>query len=161
MLPSHRFSALRQRVGRGLVATLVLAALAVGPALQAAPPEAAGPQGVMVHLTLEQDGKVLGQPRLFGALGQAMSLRWQSDAASGWAEHWELQLSTTQVDPVRLLLDTRLSRGEPLKPMVRPRLITLAGEPARVDVRSEDGLHTLSITLVARLADQPAPQRVP
>lgn len=161
MLPSHRFSALRQRAGRGLVATLVLAALAVGPALHATPPEAPGPQGVMVYLTLEQDGKVLGQPRLFGALGQAMSLRWQTNAASGWAEHWELQLNTTQVDPVRLLFDTRLSRGQPLQPMVQPRLITAAGEPARVDVRSEDGLHTLSITLMARLADQPAQHRVP
>ena len=161
MLPSHRFSALRQRAGRGLVATLVLAALAVGPALHATPPEAPGPQGVMVYLTLEQDGKVLGQPRLFGALGQAMSLRWQTNAASGWAEHWELQLNTTQVDPVRLRFDTRLSRGQPLQPMVQPRLITAAGEPARVDVRSEDGLHTLSITLMARLADQPAQHRVP
>lgn len=161
MLQSHRLSAWRQRAGRGLVATLVLAALAFGPALHAAPPGPPGPQNVMVHITLEQDGRPVGQPRLFGALGQAMSLRWQTDAASGWAERWELSLNATQVGPGQLQFDTRLSRGEPLQPMVRPRLVTAVGEPARVEVRSDDGLHTLSISLMGQLADQPDQRREP
>jgi len=161
MLKSHRLSPLRRRAGLVLAATLALGALGAGPALQASPPDAPKPQNVMVYLTLEQDGKPLSKPRLFGGLGQAMALRWQTDATAGWPERWELRLNTTQVGEGRLQFDTRLSRGDPLQAMVQPRLIATAGEPARFEVRSEDGRHTLSITLMARLADQPDMRRAP
>lgn len=151
MLPSHRLSPARRRAGRALAAALLAAALASGPLLHAAPDA----QKVMVYLTLEQDGRPLSQPRLFGGLGQPMSLRWQTDAAAGRPESWELQLSTSQLADGQLQFDTRLSRGEPLAPMAQPRLIAAAGEPARLEVRSEDGRHSLSITLMARLADRP------
>lgn len=164
MLKAHRLSPLRRRAGLGLATTLALAALAAGPALQAAPPVAAAAgqaRHVMLYLTLEQDGQPLSKPRLFGSLGQAMSLRWQTDAAGGWPERWELRLNTTQVGEGRLQFDTRLSRGEPLQAMAQPRLIAPAGEPARIEVRSDDGRHTLSITLMAKLADRPDGQRGP
>ena len=82
MLKSHRLSPLRRRAGLVLAATLALGALGAGPALQASPPDAPKPQNVMVYLTLEQDGKPLSKPRLFGGLGQAMSLRWQTPGSA-------------------------------------------------------------------------------
>lgn len=161
MLKSHRLSPLRRRAGLGLVAALLLGALGAGPLLHAAPPATHEPQHVMLYLTLEQDGKLLSQPRLFGGLGQAMSLRWQTEAAAGWPERWELRLNTARLAEGRLQFDTRLSRGEPLQTMVQPRLIAAAGEPARIEVRSTDGQHTLHITVVGRLADQPDMRRTP
>jgi beta-lactamase regulating signal transducer with metallopeptidase domain len=161
MLKSPRLSSQRRRAGLGLVAVLLLGALAAGPLLHAAPPAASQPQHVMLYLTLEQDGKLLSKPRLFGGLGQAMSLRWQTEAGAGWPERWELHLNTALLAEGRLQFDTRLSRGEPLQTMVQPRLIAAVGEPARIEVRSEDGRHTLGITVVGRLADQPDMRRTP
>lgn len=153
MLHSHRLSSMRRRAGHGLAAALSAAALVSGPLLHAAPP--ADAQQVMVYLTLEQDGRPFAQPRLFGGLGQPMSLRWQTDAAAGWPESWDLRLSTSQLADGRLQFETRLSRGQPLVPMAQPRLVAAAGEPARLEVRSDDGRHSLSITLMARLAERP------
>ena len=152
MLPFHHRSPARRRVGQGLAAGLIGAALASGPVLRAAP---ADPQHVMVSLTLEHDGRPLAEPRFWGGLGQSMSLRWQTDAATGWPERWELRLRATRVGEGRLQFDTRLSRGEPLQAMAQPRLIAATGEPARLEVRSDDGQHTLSITWVGRLTDVP------
>lgn len=161
MLKSPHLSPLRRRAGLGLAAVLLLGALGAGPLLHAAPPATSQPQNVMLYLTLEQDGKPLSKPRLFGGLGQALSLRWQTEATTGWPERWELRLNTAQLAEGRLQFDTRLSRGEPLQTVVQPRLIAAAGEPARIEVRSEDGQHTLSITVVGRLADQPDMRRAP
>lgn len=160
MLKHHPRSLARRHTGLGLVALLCLGAAGLGHALQAAaanlasdPATPAHPESVMLYIQVDQDGTPLASPRLFGRLGQSMSMQWtRGDAQAG---PWRLELTVTTRDGKQLQLDGRLSSGRPLQLVAQPRLVTPNGEPARFETRSADGQQVLGIAILARLADQP------
>ncbi len=154
--------------GRSLVAGLGLLALGLGHALEPlatpAPQAPASAPTVMLHLQIEQGGAPKVSPRLFGAMGQAMSIRWRPNAAdlqaakaapSTAATPWELQVTTTAAADGQLRLQTRLRGGEPLQPLAAPVLVTPEGVPAIFEVRSADGQHQFKVHMTARRAAKP------
>ena len=155
MLKHHRitrFAASRRHAGRVFAAGISVLALGLGGALHAAAPVEAAPVStankVTINLKLELNSKPVATPKLVGPLGQPMAVRWRADGASA-AEQWELELNTTTRADGMLMISSTLKHGEPLRVLSSPRLLVADGKPARVVWRSEDGLTTFGIGIVA------------
>jgi hypothetical protein len=115
----------------------------------------------MLEMQVEQAGAPKASPRMWGPMGQAMSVRWQPSATetqavpASPAQPWELQVTTTAEAGQQLRLQARLRSGDPLQPLATPTLITPEGVPASFEVRSADGQHLFKVQLKARRAAKP------
>lgn len=156
MLKHHRFSPTRRRVGRACAAVLALSALAAGHATQGTPgkhaPAAPLPDTVMLHMTVDVDGTRVATPRMWGKLGQSMSIRWQPDAGATSASALEVRIITTVTESGQLRYQARLSAGEPLRTVASPTLVSAEGETARFEVRAGDGGRAINVTISGRRA---------
>ena len=166
MLKTHTANRhLSRHAGRALAAGLGLLALGLGhalePAADPAPPVAQGAATVMLEMQVEQAGAPKASPRMWGPMGQAMSVRWQPSATetqavpASPAQPWELQVTTTAEAGQQLRLQARLRSGDPLQPLATPTLITPEGVPASFEVRSADGQHLFKVQLTVRRATKP------
>lgn len=116
--------------------------------------------------------------RLLSRDGQKVRVRFDAQGTkAGLVEPTEVGLTATRLDGRKLQLDVTLLRGEPpaapgpdrvvrtegtearLRPadaliqLGSPRVITLDGTPARVEVSSKDGGYHLVLTLVPRIVE--------
>jgi hypothetical protein len=173
MLKQHRALAHRRRAAIGLAATAALTFAGLGQALQGSPPNVlpraapgltvaqAAPTStaeintVMLTLDLQVDGKTVAKPRLFGALGAPMVVRWRADDAPA-SSTWEIEITTTAANtPGQLMFSGKLSTGEPLRVVSQPRLLTAEGQTASVQVGADGGQPGLKLTLKGQRMAQP------
>ena len=156
MLKHHRVCNTRRHIGRALAAGLALSALVAGHATQGTTaPAAPLPDTVMLHMTVDVDGTRVATPRMWGKLGQAMSMRWQPDSLATSASALEVHITTTVTEREQLRYEARLSAGAPLRPLASPTLISAEGETARFDVSAGDGRKAISVTLSGRRTAAP------
>ncbi len=184
MLKQHHLFATRRHTATGLVAALALMFAGGGHALQstplaappdaiansvstaqAAPPPAPATAGeintVMVTMALEVDGKTVAKPRLFGALGASMLVRWKADDAPANTA-WEIEVTTTAANaPGQLIFSGKLSTGEPMRVVSQPRLVIGEGQTASVQVSAEGGRRALKLTLKGQRMAQPERAALP
>ena len=166
MLDQHHHSAMRRRAGLAMTALLAGATLALAPPLRAG--TAVPAEGILLQLTLEHDGTAFSRPRLWGEVGKAMTLRWQTPGAAEEGHRWELTITPSLVgqrsgaDPqmrdlqLQIQLQASPGPGKPLQPLAQPRLITALGTPVRVEASAPDGLHRMGVTVVGTLTASPA-----
>jgi beta-lactamase regulating signal transducer with metallopeptidase domain len=167
MLKQHHLGPTRRRAGRWLALGLGLLTLGAGHALQAGQDTAATKADtVMLYLTVDHNGQRIAAPRLFGVMGQPMSVRMglpqNAAAGSNRTAPWELELVTTVHDTAtqQLRMQARLSMGAPLQRVASPVLVTAEGQTASFEVQGADGV--LSMTVLARRgAPAPEMQRAP
>jgi len=156
MLNKHHDAQTHRRAGRALALVAGLLALGSGHALQVGPSDPGeNPATVMLYIDVDRDGQRLTSPRLFGPMGQAMTVRWQPEPGGAAAVTWELEVTTTAHERSQLRLQARLSTGTPLQRVASPTLITAEGQAARFEVRSADGLQVLGVSLTARRTSAP------
>jgi hypothetical protein len=173
MLKQHSTSSARRRTAIGVAASATLLFAGLGQALQSSPPSAvphAAPgvniaqstptpaadiNTVMVTMELEVDGKTVAKPRLFGALGKTMVVRWQADGAPAGGA-WEIEVTPTAAStPGQLMFSGKLSTGEPLRVVSQPRLVTGEGQTASVQMAADAGRPSLKLTLKGQRMAQP------
>jgi hypothetical protein len=159
MLKQHREFAPRRRTTMGLVAAAVLLFAGLGHAArnsaQAKPAPADGINTVMLTMDLQVDGKTVAKPRLFGALGAPMVVRWQADGAPA-SSAWEIEIITTAAStPNQLMFSGKLSTGAPLRVVSQPRLITGEGQTASVQMGPDAGRPSLKLTVQGQRRAQP------
>ena len=109
----------------------------------------------MLHMTVDVDGTRVATPRMWGKLGQAMSMRWQPDSLATSASALEVHITTTVTEREQLRYEARLSAGAPLRPLASPTLISAEGETARFDVSAGDGRKAISVTISGRRTAAP------
>jgi beta-lactamase regulating signal transducer with metallopeptidase domain len=116
---------------------------------------------VMVTMSLEVDGKTVAKPRLFGAMGAPMRVRWKADDAPA-STTWEIEITTTAANaPGQLMFSGKLSTGEPLRVVSQPRLITGEGQSASVQMGADAGRPALKLTLKGQRMAQPERAALP
>ena len=156
LLTRRRVSNTRRHFGRTVAAVLALSALAAGHATQGAPDAKSPlPDSVMLHMTLDVDGTRVATPRLFGKLGQALSMRWQSDAGATSASALEVGVITTVTERGQLRFEARLSGGDPLRTLATPTLVSAEGDTARFEVGPSGGGKAVTVTLSGRRTAAP------
>jgi hypothetical protein len=173
MLKQHRALAHRRRAALGLAAAAALTFAGLGQALQSSPPNGlphvapvvnlaqAAPTSsaeintVMVTMDLQVDGKTVAKPRLFGALGAAMVVRWRADGAPA-SSGWDIEITPTAAGtPGQLMFSGKLSTGEPLRVVSQPRLVTAEGQTASVLIGADAGRPSLKFTVKGQRMAQP------
>jgi len=158
MLRQHRTSPSRRWAGRALAAGAVLAALGAGQTLRANSDTATEkPIGVWLEITVDRDGQPLGSPRLFGKLNEKMTVSQAPTGADAAARSWQLEVTASPAPQAgQLLIETRLSTGQPLQLVAEPGLIADEGKAVRIEQRSANG-GVLGISMTARRASGPLP----
>jgi len=158
MLQVHRISSGRHRNGRRLAALLIALGAIGGYTVRSnAGAPAAGAVSIMTELELrnvdaDSNKTTTIAARLLSRDGQKVRVRFDAHGAgSGLREPVEVGLTTTRLDAGQLQMDVTLLRGEPLVELSSPRVITIDGTPARVEVKGKDGVYTL--TLVPKVVD--------
>jgi len=167
MLKDHRFSVRRLWLSRGLLAGLGLLSAGLGQALHAQTDSPAGTSAtapadnVMLLLAIEVGGNTVSTPRLWGALGKPMAVRWTRDEGAA-SNAWELEFVTTAQADGKLLVQSKLSSGigigsgigaGTLRVMSTPRLIVEEGSRAQIslnDERASPPVQSLRLALIAQ-----------
>jgi beta-lactamase regulating signal transducer with metallopeptidase domain len=113
------------------------AAAVVAPAEKPTPEVAAKVGQVMLSMQLDIDGTTVAKPRMLGAMGERMSLRWQPDGRQAEPQTMQVEVTPTHTPDGKVRLQVVLSSGEPLRVLARPVLITADGAEARVELPDE------------------------
>lgn len=164
MLQLHRISSARHRAGLRVAALSIIVAGVGGYALQAgasgAAPAVPGEASVLTALQVDvdsgTDASMKIEAKLLSKPGQLSTLRFDNEVIrTKLPTPFQIAYTATRLDGDRLQIDATLSEGAALDKLASPRLITHDGEPARVDVRSSDGAHAVSVTFVPRVVTDP------
>ena len=165
MLQLHRISSARQRLGRRAVALLVLVggfgSYALRAGASAAPePVPGGKDSVMMSVTTEIDGQNRSPipMRVLMRTGDKSTLRLAGDPARHTLTS-EIALVATPLAGERVQINAELRYGDSL--LGSPRVITRDGEPARIQVKSDNEGHVFAVTLTPRLVAAPPAPAVP
>jgi hypothetical protein len=113
------------------------AAVVVAPAEKPTPEAAAKALQVMLSMRLDIDGTTVAKPRMLGAMGERMSLRWQPDGRQVEPHTMQVEVTPTHTPDGKVRLQVVLSSGEPLRVLARPVLVTADGVEARVELPNE------------------------
>lgn len=89
-------------------------------------------------------------PTVVVADGQVARLRMNGvHDATGISTAWDIELKPQALRDNKLDLSAVISYGSPSQVIARPRMITLEGEKARVELTTVDGAHRLRLEVVA------------
>jgi len=158
MLQRHRLSPARHRAGLRLAALSIVMAAVGGYAVRSnAGAPAADAASIMTEVELRRadaDGhrSTTIAARLLSHEGQKVVVRFDPPTGeSSVAEPVEIGLTVKRLAARQLQMDVMLQHGNPLVALSSPRVITIDGMPARVDVTGKDGIYAL--TLVPRVVE--------
>ncbi len=159
MLQQHRITPVRLRAGGRLaVLATVLAAIGGYSVRSSADAPAANAVSIMTALEIKRvypGGNSTISAKLLTREGQRAVVRFDAPEV---VQHVlmapvEIALTVKRLDAGQLQIDTTLSRGNPLLVLSSPRVITIDGTPARIEVMSGDGRDDLVLTLVPKVLE--------
>lgn len=162
MLQRHRLSPARHRAGLRLAALSILLAGIGGYTVRSnAGAPATDAVSIMTEVELmraDADGHKTTTiaAKLLSRDGQKVLVRFDSPTLrQSFAEPVEIGLTIRRLEARQLQMDVTLQHGDPLVELSSPRVITIDGTPARVEVAGQHGVYAL--TLVPRIVDGASP----
>lgn len=161
MLQNHTPTLSATRAGRTLLIASALLATGVVYATQALQPTAREDSllyKLVMQVQLEgTDGTTANvvthtsSPTVVVADGQVARLTMKGARdATGAITAWDIELNPKALRDNKLDLSAVISYGTPSQVIARPRLITLEGEKARVELTTVDGSHRLRLDVLAK-----------
>jgi len=153
MLQLHRISPARHRAGLRLAALSILLAGFGGYALRAgasAPRAAAAGLPILTAVDVRVDSGAPIHVLLTTRAGETATLRADPDARNALKAPLEIAYTVTRLQGDHLLLDTIVRQGTPLATIGSPRVVARDGEAASVQIKSSDGAHEVTLSLLAR-----------
>ena len=150
VLKNHTPSASATLAGRAILVAAALAAVGAAFATQAVLRAGDGSAPLYkLAIQIQLDGKDWQKPTLIVRAGERAKVSMTGDSDS-----WDIEVLTLPLADNKLDLKAVISLGMPWKVIARPRLITREGEPARVELTTEDGEHTLRMDVVGTLVSK-------